>query len=68
MNLDQLISVFEGASLGGRAVKPGGLDCDILTTMKSLRKDKFLQGRIRSVHFSHVGHTGVPRTFKSASS
>lgn len=42
VNLDQLISVLEGASYGGRAAKPQGLGSDILTTMKPLKKDNSL--------------------------
>lgn len=42
MNLDQLISVFEGASRGGRAAKPWCLGCDILIAMKPMRTDNSL--------------------------
>ena len=56
MNLDQLISVFEGVSHGGRAAKPGGLGCDILTAMKPFRKTDSLFKEEQKVWFSAISN------------
>lgn len=61
VNLDQLISVFEGASYGGRAAKPQGLGGDILTTLKSLKKDNSLfREEYRVCISSMLARLGVP--------
>lgn len=61
MNLDQLISVFEGASHGGRAAKPQGLGCDILTAVMPLKKDdSFLKEEYGGCVSAMLARQGCP--------